>query len=43
VPAWSGALDTVYGDTPGYDGNHDLGKAYTVDVYTGDDDSDDDF
>lgn len=23
---------TVYGDTPGYDGQHDLGKAYTVSV-----------
>jgi len=23
---------TVYGDTPGYDGDHDLGLAYSVDV-----------
>lgn len=23
---------TVYGDTPGYDGDHDLGLAYTVSV-----------
>jgi hypothetical protein len=22
--------DTIYGDTPGYDGDHDLGLAYSV-------------
>lgn len=25
--------DTVYGDTPGYEGSHDLGLAYSVSVY----------
>lgn len=29
----SGTIDTVYGPTPGYDGVHDLGKAYSVDIY----------
>lgn len=26
------SIGTVYGDTPGYDGNHDLGLAYSVDT-----------
>lgn len=26
---------TVYGATPGYEGRHDLGVAYSVDVYDG--------
>ncbi len=27
--SWDGT-DTYYGDTPGYDGDHDLGLAYSV-------------
>lgn len=34
---WTG---TIYGDTPGYDGDHDLGIAYSVTV-TEDDDTED--
>lgn len=37
IPTWFGATGTLYGDTPGYWGNHDLGEAYSVNVYTGDD------
>lgn len=32
APHASVNLGTVYGDTPGYDGDHDLGVAYSVDV-----------
>lgn len=35
VPTAANALDTVTGPTPGYQGDHDLGLAYSVDVYTG--------
>lgn len=28
--AQAGVVGTVYGDTPGYDGSHDLGLAYCV-------------
>jgi hypothetical protein len=30
---------TIYGPTPGYDGNHDLGLAYSVDIWERDDES----
>lgn len=31
-PHWSEATGVEYGDTPGREGPHDLGKAYVVDV-----------
>jgi hypothetical protein len=30
----SDGCGTVYGNTPGYDGSHDLGVAYSVDIAT---------
>jgi hypothetical protein len=29
-------IGTVYGNTPGYDGDHDLGVAYSVDIASAD-------
>lgn len=32
TPHWPDHVGTVYGSTPGYDGDHDLGLAYSVSV-----------
>lgn len=33
----NGDLGVIYGGIPGYDGSHDLGVAYSVDIYTPED------
>lgn len=33
VPTNANGTGTLYGRTPGYDGDHDLGLAYSVDIY----------
>ncbi|WP_327292471.1 hypothetical protein [Streptomyces sp. NBC_01198] len=34
-PTASDGTGTIYGDTPGYDGEHDLGQAYSVSLIVG--------
>jgi len=40
-PNWAGGLGTIYGSTPGSNIPHDLGLAYSVDVYEEEEEEDD--